>query len=85
MTPLPFAPDALDDFLAVPTDGVIATLQRHDADILVAGAGGKMGGTLCLMLAAAMKRAGLNRKVIAVSRFSSVVLPALYRPHTALL
>ncbi len=71
MTPLPFAPDALDDFLAVPTDGVVATLQRHDADILVAGAGGKMGGTLCLMLAAAMKRAGLNRKVMAVSRFSS--------------
>ena len=71
MTSLPFALDQLDDFLAVPTDGVIATLQRHDADILVAGAGGKMGGTLCLMLAAAMKRAGLSRKVLAVSRFSS--------------
>ena len=31
-----------------------------------------MGGTLSLMLAAAMKRAGLNRKVMAVSRFSSM-------------
>ena len=71
MTPLPFAPDQLDDFLAEPDDGVIATLRRHDADILVAGAGGKMGGTLCLMLAAAMKRAGLARRVMAVSRFSS--------------
>ena len=71
MISLPFAPDQLDDFLAPPTDGVIATLQRHDADVLVAGAGGKMGGTLCLMLAAAMKRAGRSRKVMAVSRFSS--------------
>ncbi len=68
---LPFTADTLDDFLAVPTDGVIETLRRHDADVLVAGAGGKMGGTLCLMLAAAMQRAGLSRKVIAVSRFSS--------------
>ena len=71
MISLPFAPDQLDDFLAPPTDGVIATLQSHDADVLVAGAGGKMGGTLCLMLAAAMKRAGRSRKVMAVSRFSS--------------
>ena len=71
MSSLPFPTDQLDDFLATPTDGVIATLQRHDADILVAGAGGKMGGTLCLMLAAAMEGAGLNRKVMAVSRFSS--------------
>jgi nucleoside-diphosphate-sugar epimerase len=71
MLSLPFPPDQLDDVLAAPTDGVVATLRHHDADVLVAGAGGKMGGTLCLMLAAAMQRAGLHRRVMAVSRFSS--------------
>ena len=71
MPELPFSAATLDDFLAAPAEGVIATLRRHDADVLIAGAGGKMGGTLCLMLAAAMKRAGLSRRVVAVSRFSS--------------
>jgi len=69
--PLPFTSATLDDFLAVPTAGVIETLRHHGADVLVAGTGGKMGGTLCLMLAAAMQQAGLARKVMAVSRFSS--------------
>ena len=38
---------------------VVELLRRHDADVLVAGAGGKMGGTLCLMLAEGMRRAGI--------------------------
>ncbi len=71
------SPDTLDDFLAVPTDGVLETLKRHDGDILVAGAGGKMGGTLCLMLAEGLRRAGLARQVMAVSRFSSPASRAL--------
>lgn len=80
---LPFTSATLDNFLAVPTDGVIATLRRHDADVLVAGAGGKMGGTLCLMLAAAMRQAGVQRKVMAVSRFSSPESRALMESHGA--
>ena len=70
---LPCAPDAVDSFLARPTDGVIETLRRHRGEIMVAGAGGKMGGTLCLMLAEAARAADgrRRRKVHAVSRFSS--------------
>jgi nucleoside-diphosphate-sugar epimerase len=71
MPDLPFSAATLDDFLAVPTDGVVETLRRNPADILVAGAGGKMGGTLCLMLAAAAQKAGGARRIMAVSRFSS--------------
>ncbi len=71
MPDVPFTADSLDDFLAVPTDGVVETLRRHPGDVLVAGAGGKMGGTLCLMLAAAAKQAGGARRIMAVSRFSS--------------
>lgn len=81
MTTLPFTPDQLDDFLAVPTEGVVEMLRRHDADVLVAGAGGKMGGTLCLMLAEGMRRAGISRKVRAVSRFSSASSRALLESH----
>lgn len=81
MSPLPFTPDNLDDFLAVPTPGVEATLRRVAGDIIVAGAGGKMGGTLCLMLAAAMQRAGLPHKVRAISRFSTPASRTLLESH----
>lgn len=81
MSALPFSPDKLDDFLSVPTDGVVDTLRRHAGDVLVAGAGGKMGGTLCLMLVEAMRRAGLSRRVMAVSRFSSAKSRELLESH----
>ncbi len=70
MNSLPCEPEALDHFLAEPTPGAMATLARIPGDILVAGAGGKMGGTLSLMLAEAVRRAGGGRSVTAVSRFS---------------
>src|SRR5688572_1410785 len=81
MPALPFPPDKLDDFLSTPTDGVVETLRRHDGNVLVAGAGGKMGGTLCLMLAEGMKRAGLQKRVMAVSRFSSAASRELLESH----
>lgn len=64
---LPCPPDQIDAFLAVPTAGVRETLSRIKGDVLVLGAGGKMGLTLAWML-----RDGLDRRarVIAVSRFS---------------
>jgi nucleoside-diphosphate-sugar epimerase len=79
--PLPFTAASLDEFLAVPTDGVIETLRRHPGDVLVAGAGGKMGGTLCLMLAAAIRKTGGGQRVMAVSRFSSAQSRELLESH----
>ncbi len=74
---LPFTTEKLDHFLAVPTEGVLESLRRLPGDVLVAGAGGKMGGTLCLMLAAAARALGDGRRVFAVSRFSSAASRSL--------
>jgi nucleoside-diphosphate-sugar epimerase len=62
----------LDDELSRPTAGVLETLRLLDGDVIVLGAGGKMGPTLARMLRRAMDALGQKqRRVIAVSRFSS--------------
>ena len=66
--------DELEDRLSEPTSGVIQTLKKAVGDVLVLGAGGKMGPTLARMArrgadAADGKRGA--RRVIAASRFSN--------------
>jgi NAD dependent epimerase/dehydratase family len=61
----------LEDLLSEPTEGVIATLARLDGDILVLGVNGKMGPTLARMARRALQAAGIRRRIIGVSRFSS--------------
>lgn len=61
----------LDDALSFPTDLVIDTFERAPGDVIVLGAGGKMGPTLARMAHAAARRLGDGRRVIAVSRFGS--------------
>jgi nucleoside-diphosphate-sugar epimerase len=63
----------LDDALSTPRDSTVAALERSPGDIIILGAGGKMGPTLAWMAARAAARAdrGATRRVIAVSRFSS--------------
>jgi nucleoside-diphosphate-sugar epimerase len=79
---LPCDPAQLDEFLSRPTDGAVETLQRHQGDLLIAGAGGKMGGTLSLMLARAAAAAGTPpRRIFAVSRFSNPASRALLENH----
>jgi nucleoside-diphosphate-sugar epimerase len=63
--------DHLDNLLSEPTDGVVETLARWDGDLLVLGAGGKMGPSLARMAKRASDVAGVRRRVIAVSRFAS--------------
>jgi nucleoside-diphosphate-sugar epimerase len=60
----------LDDVLTTPTPGVIEALRSAPGDLLVLGAGGKMGPTLTLLAARAMQESGLTSRVIAVSRFT---------------
>ena len=64
----------LDDLLSEPTAGAVDTLGALDGDILVLGVGGKMGPTLARMAKTASKIAGVKRRVIGVSRFSSSFL-----------
>lgn len=57
----------LDDLLSTPRAETVAALAQCPGDIIVLGAGGKMGPTLARMAA----RAAPDRRVIAVSRWSS--------------
>jgi nucleoside-diphosphate-sugar epimerase len=70
---------ALDEELSRPSGQLSDELARLPGDILVLGAGGKMGPTLAQMAVRA-SRGGPSRRVIAVARFSSAGLrPSLER------
>lgn len=61
----------LEDDLSRPCEADIAFMQRVEGDILILGAGGKMGPSLARRARLAADCAGSNRRVIAVSRFTS--------------
>ena len=64
--------EELDDELSRHTLGVLDTLRAVDGDVMVLGAGGKMGPTLARMVRRGLDEIGhTQRRVIAVSRFSS--------------
>ena len=63
--------EELENNLSQPTAGVIETLGRLEGDIIILGAAGKMGPTLAKMAKRGSDAAGVNRRVIAVSRFSN--------------
>ncbi|MBN2315365.1 MAG: NAD(P)-dependent oxidoreductase [Sedimentisphaerales bacterium] len=56
----------LEDLLSEPSEATTKVLDAIDGDIVVLGAGGKMGPTLAMML----KKASPDKNVYAVSRFS---------------
>jgi nucleoside-diphosphate-sugar epimerase len=61
----------LEDLLSEPTDQVVDVLARLEGDLLILGVNGKMGPTLARMAKRAFERAGVRRRVVGVSRFSS--------------
>lgn len=61
----------LEDLLSEPTEGVVDTLGRLDGDLILLGVAGKMGPTLARMAQRASEAAGVRRRIIGVSRFSS--------------
>ncbi|MDE3126742.1 MAG: NAD(P)-dependent oxidoreductase [Gemmatimonadota bacterium] len=73
MTACPRDEDELDAGLAAPRDRTVAALRDCPGDLVVLGAGGKMGPTLARLALAAARRADgpRPRRVFAVSRFSS--------------
>jgi nucleoside-diphosphate-sugar epimerase len=68
--------EELDDLLSEPTDRLTRAFASLDGDILILGAGGKMGPTIARMARRASDAAGSSRRVIGVSRFSSPGLPS---------
>jgi nucleoside-diphosphate-sugar epimerase len=73
--------DELEDRLSEPTPGVIETLGRLDGDLILLGAGGKMGPSLARMARRASDAAGVRRRVLAVSRFTGGQAEAFLQAH----
>jgi len=67
--------DELELLLSEPQESTVRALAQLPGDVLVLGAGGKMGPTLARMAKRASDLAATPRRVIAVSRFSSSQLP----------
>ncbi|MAG57323.1 MAG: epimerase [Planctomycetes bacterium] len=62
--------DELEELLSRPTPGVIDALASLRGDLVILGAGGKMGPSLAKMAKRALVASGSRHGVIAVSRFS---------------
>src|SRR5699024_2208223 len=60
----------LDDQLSTPPPGVSSALASADGDVVILGAGGKIGPTMAIMARRALDEIGSSSRVIAVSRFS---------------
>lgn len=60
--------------LLEPSDVLIADIAKIEGDILILGAGGKMGPALAKLARQAIHKSGISKKVIGVSRFSEVGL-----------
>ena len=67
----------LDEALSTPSQALIDDMARLDGDIMILGAGGKVGPTLSVMAKRAVEASGVDRKVIAVSRFTDPFVVAL--------
>jgi nucleoside-diphosphate-sugar epimerase len=73
--------DHLDSLLSEPSAAAIEAMRRLDGDLIVLGVAGKMGPTLARMARRAMTAAGVSRRVIGVSRFSSSDARATLERH----
>ncbi len=69
----------LDELLTTPSDALVEDMKKIEGDIMVLGAGGKMGPTLCVLAQNAIKKAGIDKKVIAVSRGSDPIATELMK------
>lgn len=82
MLQAPSDESSLEQALSRPSDAAVHALTQLDGDVIVLGAGGKMGPSLARMARRALDAAGFARegasarKVFAVARFSDATLPA---------
>jgi nucleoside-diphosphate-sugar epimerase len=67
----------LEELLSRPTPAVVDAVRALDGDLMLLGAGGKMGPSLARLARRASEQAGVRRRVIAVARFSDARLQSL--------
>lgn len=63
--------EQLECVMTKPSEALIEDIKKIEGNILILGVGGKMGPTLAKMAKRAIDAAGIEKKVIGVSRFSS--------------
>jgi nucleoside-diphosphate-sugar epimerase len=63
--------DRLEELLSEPTDYAVEAMGKMEGDLIILGAGGKMGPSLTKMAKRASDQAGVKRRVIAVDRWPS--------------
>ncbi len=56
--------------LTEPTDATVEAVRQLEGDVLILGAGGKIGPSLALLLHRSLLKAGSRHRVVCVSRFS---------------
>lgn len=71
----------LEELLARPSAADVAFAGMLTDDVVLLGAGGKMGPSLARRVRAALDAAGAQRRVVAVARFSDGALPAALARH----
>jgi nucleoside-diphosphate-sugar epimerase len=73
--------EQLEDALSTPTEGVVEVLGRLPGDLVLLGAAGKMGPSLARMARRASDDAGVRRRILAVSRFTSEAAEVSLQSH----
>lgn len=65
-----FTVQQLEHELTTPSSALVDQIKSLDGDVVVLGAGGKVGPTVAIMAARAIEEAGVDKRVFGVSRFS---------------
>lgn len=78
-TPFPTTVDELEEVLSRPPARLIEACSGLQGDLVLLGVGGKMGPTMARMAQRAFQQAGVQHRVVGVSRFSDPTL----RPRLA--
>ncbi len=81
MSGAPQSTEELDDLASTPGEGVLEVLKGVDGNIVVAGAGGKMGFHLCRMLRRGLDHLNRSHEVIGISRFGDAETRTLFEKH----
>ena len=66
----------LEELLSRPDEETASAMAALDGDLLILGAGGKMGPSLARLARRAIDQAGVKKRVIAVARFTNSNLPS---------
>ena len=68
--------EELEEHLSRPTEADAAAMSALNGDLLILGAGGKMGPSLSRLARRAADLAGARLRIVAVARFTNASLPA---------